>query len=50
MLTLKYIKENTAEVIERLAVKNFDGKDVVQNVLEIDENRRSGFGTDAGHR
>ena len=30
MLTLKYITENTAEVIERLAKKYFDGKEVIE--------------------
>lgn len=41
MLTLKYITENTAEVITRLAKKNFDGKNIIQQVLELDNLRKS---------
>jgi seryl-tRNA synthetase len=41
MLTLKYIKENTQDVIDRLAVKNFDGTEIINKVLELDENRRA---------
>lgn len=41
MLTLKYITENTAEVIERLAKKYFDGKEVIENVVALDANRKA---------
>ena len=41
MLTLKYITENTAEVIERLAKKHFDGKEVIENVVALDSNRKA---------
>ena len=41
MLTLKYITENTAEVIERLAKKYFDGKEVIENVVALDSNRKA---------
>lgn len=41
MLTLKYITENTAEVIERLAKKYFDGQEVIENVVALDSNRKA---------
>lgn len=41
MLTLNLIRENAGEVIRRLAVKNFDAKDLVQEILSLDEYRRS---------
>jgi seryl-tRNA synthetase len=41
MLTLKYISENTDEVIVRLAKKNFDGAAIVAEVLELDNLRKS---------
>ncbi len=40
MLQLNYIRENKEEVIARLAVKNFDAKQLVEQILEIDANRR----------
>ena len=40
MLTLQVIKENPEFVIERLAVKGFDGKEVINRILEIDAERR----------
>ena len=41
MLTLKYITDNTAEVIARLGKKNFDGKDIIAQVLDLDTQRKS---------
>ena len=41
MLTLKYITENTEEVITRLAKKNFDGKKVIDQVLKLDSLRKN---------
>lgn len=41
MLTLKLLRENPQYVIERLAVKNFDAKETVEKILQIDQNRRS---------
>ena len=41
MLTLKYITENTAEVIERLAKKYFDGKEVIEKVVTMDGERKA---------
>ena len=41
MLTLKLLREQPDFVIERLAVKNFDAKQIVAEILELDEKRRS---------
>jgi seryl-tRNA synthetase len=41
MLTLKYITENTADVIARLAKKHFDGKEIINQVIELDNKRKS---------
>ena len=41
MLTLKYITENTEDVIARLAKKHFDGKAVIAKVIELDTLRKS---------
>lgn len=41
MLTIQVIRENKDEVIQRLAVKNFDGKQLIEDILTIDGNRRS---------
>ena len=40
MLTLQVIKENPEFVIERLAVKGFDGKEVIKKIIEVDAERR----------
>ena len=40
MLTLQQIKSNPAEVVERLAIKGFDGKEAIDKVLELDDRRR----------
>ena len=41
MLTLQQIKENPQGIIDRLAVKGFDGKDAIHQVIELDNQRRS---------
>ena len=41
MLTLQQIKENPARVIERLAVKGFDGKEAIGRIIELDDSRRA---------
>ncbi len=41
MLTLKYITENTAEVIARLAKKHFDGTAIIAQVIELDNARKA---------
>lgn len=40
MLTLKLLRENPDFVIERLAVKNFDAKEIVGQILDQDKLRR----------
>ena len=40
MLTLQQIKENPELIVERLAVKGFDGKEPIARVLAFDEQRR----------
>jgi seryl-tRNA synthetase len=40
MLELSYIRENTAEVAERLAIKNIDAKAILQQIIDIDSRRR----------
>jgi seryl-tRNA synthetase len=41
MLTLKYITENTDEVITRLAKKHFDGSAIIAQVIELDNTRKA---------
>lgn len=40
MLTLQQIKENPSEIVARLAVKGFDGKEVINRVVELDNERK----------
>ena len=41
MLTLKILREQPEFVIERLAVKHFDAREIVYNIIDIDKTRRS---------
>ncbi len=41
MLTLKLLRDDPQYVIRKLAVKNFDAKEIVENIIELDANRRS---------
>lgn len=41
MLTLAVIKENPEAVIERLAVKNFDARQQIERIIELDKVRRN---------
>lgn len=41
MLTLNLIREKPDEVIRRLKVKNFDAKDLIKEIVALDEERRS---------
>lgn len=41
MLTLKVIRENPEFVIERLAVKNFDARAIVEQVIALDDRRKA---------
>ncbi len=40
MLQVNYIRENTQEVIERLAKKNFDGSKIIPEIIEWDNARK----------
>jgi len=40
MLTLQQIRENPSDIVARLAVKGFDGKEVIDRVVELDNNRK----------
>ena len=41
MLTLQLINDNPEEVIARLAVKQFDGREPIMRVVELDKQRRA---------
>ncbi len=41
MLTLNVIKENPEAVIERLAVKHFDARELIERIIELDKVRRN---------
>ncbi len=41
MLTLQLIRDKKDFVIERLAVKNFDAKELVEEIIALDQKRRS---------
>jgi len=40
MLSLNYIRENTPEVINRLAIKNFPANEVIGQIVNLDNQRR----------
>ena len=39
MLNLKFIQENKDTVIRKLAVKNFDAKELVEKIIALDNER-----------
>ena len=41
MLTLKLLRENPEFVIAKLAIKNFDAKEIVEKINTLDQNRRA---------
>jgi len=41
MLTLKLLRENPEFVVEKLAVKNFDAREIVEKFNALDQNRRA---------
>ncbi len=41
MLTLKFIQENKDEVVKRLKVKRFDATEIVENIISLDNKRKS---------
>lgn len=40
MLSLNFIREQTQEVIDRLAIKNFNGSEMIGRIVELDNQRR----------
>ena len=40
MLQLNYIREHRQEVIDRLAIKNFDGTSIVPQIIQLDDRRK----------
>ena len=40
MLSLNFIREHTQEVIDRLAIKNFNGSEIIGRIVELDNQRR----------
>ncbi len=40
MLTIQQIKENPEQTVKRLAIKGFDGKEMIDKVIELDNERR----------
>ncbi|MCC6720665.1 MAG: serine--tRNA ligase [Bacteroidia bacterium] len=40
MLQISYLRENTTEAVERLAIKNFNASEAIKQILSIDDNRR----------
>ena len=42
MLQLSYIQENKADVLKRLAIKNFkDAESIINSVIELDNSRKA---------
>ncbi|MDO9679490.1 MAG: serine--tRNA ligase [Bacteroidales bacterium] len=41
MLNIKLLRDNPAFVAERLAVKNFDAKEIIEKILDLDVKRRN---------
>ena len=41
MLTLKMLRDDPERIIAKLAIKNFDAREIVEKVLALDANRRS---------
>jgi seryl-tRNA synthetase len=40
MLQLSVIRENTERIMERLAIKNFDGKEIIPGIIILDDRRK----------
>ena len=41
MLQINFLRDNKQEVIERLKVKNFDASSIIDEVITLDDNRKS---------
>jgi len=40
MLVLQTIRENPEKVLKLLAIKNFNGKEIIQTILSLDDKRK----------
>ncbi|MEO5674611.1 MAG: serine--tRNA ligase [Chitinophagales bacterium] len=40
MLTLQYLRTNTNDVIARLPIKHFDGREIIEKIISLDTERR----------
>ncbi len=40
MLTINFIREKKDFIIERLKVKNFEAKDIINKIIQLDSSRR----------
>ena len=41
MLTLKLLRDDPEFVIRKLAVKNFDARDIVEKIIVLDDHRKA---------
>ena len=41
MLQINFLRDNKQEVIDRLKVKNFDASSIIDEVITLDDNRKS---------
>ena len=41
MLQINFLRDNKQEVIERLKVKNFDASSIIDEVIILDDSRKS---------
>ncbi|PXY00823.1 serine--tRNA ligase [Marinifilum breve] len=41
MLSLKYLQENQEEAIKALEIKNFDAREIIGKIIDLDENRKA---------
>ena len=41
MLELNFIHDNKAEIIDRLAIKNFDASNIIEEIIELDIKRKA---------
>jgi len=41
MLQIPFIRQNKQDVLKRLAKKNFDGKEAIDKILQLDDNRKA---------
>ena len=41
MLQVQFLRENRDEIVERLKIKNFNKSSVIDQVIELDDKRKS---------